>query len=519
MKQSSLLIPETQTRLASKGEDPSQTFLVNTGFLGAFQEQQYVFLPLAMRVMEHIKAIAVEELEKLSAVEFQLPVQSSVLGEEYLTNFLLKEQGTGAVEMPLHVYQIQTALVPTTNKRSPFLTNLESTFLDVFSFHETSLSVQEGYHQFEKMFERILARCELEFQSVVALDENTQAKNTKELIALTALGDKTYVASTGGEYRAKLDVATRLRETKKSHATFLPTSEEPFTATTEVDGDDWLTYRLLRIGKQPLIVFYQKDDQLSLIKLRQFLNKKVMEVKKSETEKYFGQSLETLSLKNLPEDVLFIGDVEVENRTNMKVLSPNEATYYKNVNPLRDFTKAQYGDIVYVKEGDCAPDGTGALAFKKGMKIGKLYQKLINLDKETEGFNIGHYQLDLSRLFLMIAHQHSHESGILWPMEVAPFDVHLIPENLSDTYQAQLAEEVEEILTENEYQVLLDDRELALEDKVQEASFIGCPIVILIGKKAVEGVVELKISASQASIEVRKEELMDTLAILLQTTE
>ena len=75
------------------------------------------------------------------------------------------------------------------------------------------------------------------------------------------------------------------------------------------------------------------------------------------------------------------------------------------------------------------------------------------------------------------------------------------------------------ILANQEYEVLLDDRELTIDEKIREAVLIGCPIVILIGKKAVEGIIELKIAASKANIEVRKEELMDTLEILLQTAE
>ena len=522
MKQSSLLIPDSHATLGTKGEDPSQSFLVNAGFLSAFQEQQYVFLPLAMRVIDNIKYIVTEELEKLSAVEFQLPVQSSVLGEEYLTKFLSKEQNNTSVEIPIHLYQIQTALVPTTDVKSPFLTNVESTFLDVFSFHDSQKSLQENYHQFEKMFERILKRCELAFQSVLALDEKPEEKDTKELIALSDLGDETFVTSTVGEYRAKLDIATRLSTTKKSHATFLPLVHEALPSEIDTTSDNWLSYRLLRIGKQPIILFYKAKDRLNLTKVRQFLDGKVMEVRKVDTQKYFGQPLASLDFRRLPENIWYLGDLEVENMTNANLLSPIEGTYYKNVNPLREFTNAKFADFVYVNEGDTAPDGTGELHLKKGMKIGKLFQKRLLDDSTLKGekrFNIGHYQLDLSRLFLMIAHQHSHESGILWPIEVAPFDVHLIPENLGDAYQGQLAKEVEMILANQEYEVLLDDRELIIDEKIREATLIGCPIVILIGKKAVEGIVELKIAASKANIEVRKEELMDTLEILLQTAE
>src|SRR5699024_8746531 len=146
---------------------------------------------------------------------------------------------------------------PTTDVKSPFLTNVESTFLDVFSFHESQKSLQENYHQFEKMFERILKRCELAFQSVLALNEKPEEKDTKELIALSDLGDETFVTSTVGEYRAKLDIATRLSTTKKSHATFLPLVHEALPSEIDTTSDNWLSYRLLRIGKQPIILFYK----------------------------------------------------------------------------------------------------------------------------------------------------------------------------------------------------------------------------------------------------------------------
>ena len=522
MKQSSLLIPDSHVQLGTKGEDPSQSLLVNAGFLGAFQEQEYVFLPLAMRVIDNIQSIVNEELEKLSAVEFQLPVHSSIRGEEYLTNFLLKEQMASSIELPIHLYQIQTVLDVKKAKKTAFLPPLESTFLDVFSFHESQTSLQENYYRFEKMFERILNRCELAFQNVIAVSESVGEEQTKEFIALSPLGDTVFVTSTVGEYRAKLDVATRFVTAKKSHATYLPLTHEKLSEAIDQESGDWLTYRLLRMGKQPIMFFYQAKDQMNLTKLRHFLGGKVVEVKKSETEKYFGQSLDAFDFQTLPENVWFLGDREVENLTNVKLYSPVKGMYYQNVNPLREFPTAQYADFLYVQEGDMAPDETGTLVFQKGIKIGQMYQKkLSEVSDSLEGkhLSIGHYQLDLSRLFLMIAHQHRHESGILWPMEVSPFDVHLIPEDLSDAYQSQLVEEVEAVLVNQEYQVLLDDRELSMVEKVREASLIGCPIVILIGKKAVEGIVELKISASDASIEVRKEELMDTLAILLQTTE
>ncbi|MFZ1353889.1 MAG: hypothetical protein WAS52_04955, partial [Enterococcus aquimarinus] len=111
MKQSNLLIPDLQRMLGEEITEESQRFLVKSGFLGSFQDNQYVFLPLAMRVIENIKNIVTEELEKLSAVEFQLPVQSSLHAEEYLSTLLLKEPENLQNNTSMQLYQIQTALI------------------------------------------------------------------------------------------------------------------------------------------------------------------------------------------------------------------------------------------------------------------------------------------------------------------------------------------------------------------------------------------------------------------------
>lgn len=521
MKQSNLLIPDLQRMLGEEMADSSQRFLVKSGFLGAFQENQYVFLPLAMRVIENIKKIVTEELDKLSAVEFQLPVQSALHAEDYLINLLLKEPENLQSNVAMQLYQIQTALISNQKKAGHFITNFESTYLDAFSFHETSVSLSENYHRYEQLFGQILTRCELQYQSVIALDKEKDQQDTKEIIADSLDGDEIYCASSKSAYRAKLEVATRLVSGKKSHASFLPMEKKSLATKEEETEAQWLKPYFLRASKKPILLFLRQEDQLNLAKVNRYFRQKVVEVKKKEIEKYFGQPLEELDLWNLPSEVTYLGDVEVSYLTNTKVFAPEADFYYQNVNPLRDFPEGVFSDFCFVQEGDLSPDGKGKLYFKKGIRIGQLYKKNQSCPEETNGkvpFNIGHYQLDLSRLFLLIAQQHSNESGIIWPEEVAPFDLHIIPTDLQDAYQETLVEKVNQMMLQ-EYDILIDDRDLPLEEKQKEAALIGCPIEITIGKKAVEGILEVKIRATQAIVEVRKEELADTLNILFHSAE
>jgi prolyl-tRNA synthetase len=120
-------------------------------------------------------------------------------------------------------------------------------------------------------------------------------------------------------------------------------------------------------------------------------------------------------------------------------------------------------------------------------------------------------------LLATIAEQHSDDTGITWPREIAPFDVHLLQMDMEDDYQAHLTSEVELALQVAGYEVLTDDRAERPGVKFVEADLIGCPIRITVGKKAVEGIVEIKIRKTGAAIEVRKEELPSTLSILLST--
>jgi len=99
-----------------------------------------------------------------------------------------------------------------------------------------------------------------------------------------------------------------------------------------------------------------------------------------------------------------------------------------------------------------------------------------------------------------------------------PFDLHVVQMNVKDEYQTKLSQEVEAMMTEAGYEVLVDDRNERAGVKFADADLIGCPIRITVGKKAVDGVVEVKIKRTGEMLEVRKEELESTLSILMNTT-
>jgi prolyl-tRNA synthetase len=174
--------------------------------------------------------------------------------------------------------------------------------------------------------------------------------------------------------------------------------------------------------------------------------------------------------------------------TNSAVGANEDGYHFVNVTPGRDFEVEAYEDFRLVAEGETSPDGQGVLKFAKGIELGHIF-KLGTFYSEKMGATVldengrsipvqmGCYGIGVSRLLAAIAEQNADETGINWPKGIAPFDVHIIPIN-------------------------------------PNADLFGAPFRITIGKKAEEGIVEVKIKKTEDMLEVRREELHDTLSIL-----
>lgn len=124
---------------------------------------------------------------------------------------------------------------------------------------------------------------------------------------------------------------------------------------------------------------------------------------------------------------------------------------------------------------------------------------------------MGCYGIGVSRVLAAVAEQFQDENGFTWPDIVAPYEVHLVPVNVKDDVQRELGEELYALLKSNRYEVLLDDRKERAGVKFTDADLIGLPIRITIGKKAAEGILEVKIRRTGETFEWTREELLDQL--------
>lgn len=212
--------------------------------------------------------------------------------------------------------------------------------------------------------------------------------------------------------------------------------------------------------------------------------------------------------------------------------------YSKNANFGRDYEVEEFVDLRTVNEGEISPDGRGTLKFARGIEIGHIFKlgtryteamnaNILDANGRSIPMLMGCYGIGVSRLLSAILEQFARiyvektpreEFKFSWsinfPKELAPFDIHLVPVNVKDEAAMELTSELEEKLRGKGYQVLVDDRNERAGVKFADSDLIGLPVRVTIGKKAAEGVVEVKIRATGEVVEINKDELVNTIEIL-----
>ncbi|MGX7350910.1 proline--tRNA ligase [Enterococcus canis] len=569
MKQSKMLIP-TLREVPNDAEVLSHQLLLRAGYIRQISAGIYSYLPLANRVIEKLKQIMREEFDRIDAVEMLMPAllpaelwqesgryetygpnlfrlkdrneRDFILGPTHEETFteLIRNEINSYKRLPLNLYQIQTKYRDEKRPRSGLLRGREFIMKDGYSFHADYDSLDQTYRDYEKAYAEIFTRCGLDFRAIIGDGGAMGGKDSKEFMAISAIGEDTICYSTTSDYAANLEMATSLYTPKKSHETPLELAkvETPNVGTIEevsnffnVTPQRIIKSVLFIADEEPVLVLVRGDHEVNEVKLKNYLGADFLEEATAEqAEQFLGAAFGSVGPVALPENVRLYADLHIQDLANA-VAGANETGYhYTNVNPGRDFEPVAYEDLRFVQEGDPSPDGEGVLAFTKGIEIGHIF-KLGTRYSESMGATVldengrekyvimGCYGIGVSRLLSAIVEQNGDEKGINWPKGIAPFDLHVIQVNMKDEYQSRLTAEIEEAMTQANYEVLTDDRNERAGVKFADADLIGCPIRVTVGKKAVDGVVEVKIKRTGEMLEVRKEELADTLKILFNGQE
>ncbi|MGT2683151.1 proline--tRNA ligase [Streptococcus porci] len=368
-----------------------------------------------------------------------------------------------------------------------------------------------------------------------------------ELNAWLVSGEDTIAYSTESSYAANLEMATN--EYKPS--TKVVTQEEVVKVETpnsktidevaeflNVSEEQTIKTLLFIADEKPVVALLAGNDQVNDVKLKNFLGANFLDpASEEDAEKVFGANFGSLGPVGLSEDIRIVADRKVQDIANAVVGANEDGFHLIGVNPGRDF-HAEYVDIREVKEGEISPDGQGVLKFARGIEIGHIF-KLGTRYSDSMGATIldengravpmvmGCYGIGVSRILSAVIEQHARlfvnktpkgdfkfAWGINFPKELAPFDVHLITVNTKDDEAQALTAQIEADLMSKGYEVLTDDRNERVGSKFSDSDLIGLPIRVTVGKKANEGIIEVKIKASGDTLEIHADNLIETLDIL-----
>lgn len=566
MKQSQLFAP-TLRETPNDAEIISHQMLLRAGYVRQISSGIYTYLPLALRVIQKIKAIMREEFDQIGASEMLMPIlipadfwkesgrlatygpdlmtmkdrheREFILGPTHEETFtaLLRNEVASYKKLPLSLYQIQTKFRDEKRPRFGLMRCREFIMKDAYSFHASEESLDKTFHDYEQAYINIFKRCGLNFREILGDAGAMGGSDSREFMALSDAGEDTIVYSDTSEYAANLEMATSSiqmdmqrdaeKELSKVDTPQKKTIEE-VAEFLETDTSQILKSLLYMADEKPVLAVLRGNDELNEVKLQNYLHAGVLELATDEeTMKIMGTHPGFVGPISESEDLIIVADERVKAVKNAITGANEEDLHYINVNLKRDWTPDHTVDIRLVKAGELSPDGKGVLTFTKGIEIGHIfklgtrYSKTMNatvLDENGRAIPLimGSYGIGVSRLLSAISEQYADEQGLNWPRSLAPFDIHLIPIQIKDDEQRRLAEDLLDILTDAGYDVLVDDRAERAGVKFADSDLMGIPLRITIGKKAVDNVVEIKMRTSGEMVEVKMEEVLNTLPILLE---
>lgn len=566
MKQSKMLIP-TVKEVPSDAEVASHQLMIRGGYIKQVTAGMYSYLPMAHRVLQNIEKIIREEMEKIDAVEMLVPSvipaelwqesgrydtygptlfklndrheRDFILGPTHEETFttIVKDSIKSYKKLPLYLYQIQMKYRDENRPRFGLLRGREFLMLDGYSFHADESSLEEIFDKTDVAYQNIFNRVGLNFRGIIADSGAMGGKKSKEFQAIAEIGEDTIAYSDSSDYAANIEMATNLRTAKESTEELkdMQKLETPNSKTIDEvieflnsDENHAVKTLLFIADDNPVIILLKGNDELNEVKLKNFLGADFLRpAEENEAADLLGAHFGSLGPVNVSEGVQILADLDVEKMVNVAVGANEDGFHYINANPGRDFRVDEYLDLRQVKEGDLSPDGNGKLKFTRGIEIGHIFQlgtrysesfkaNVLDENGREVAIKMGCYGIGVSRLLSAIIEQHNDEHGIAWPKEIAPFDVHVIPVNAKNEVQSNLSSQITSTLENAGYKVLEDDRKERAGVKFADSDLIGLPIRVTVGKKADEGIVEIKLRKTGETLEVKTDELLNSIKILLE---
>ena len=543
MRVSKLYAP-TLREVPAEAEVVSHQLMLRAGFMRKAAGGIYTYLPLAWRVLKKIERIVREEMDAKGSQELLMPIvqpaeiwQESgrwdVYGAEMfrlqdrhnrcfclgptheeMVTTLIRGDVRSYRQLPLSVYQIQNKYRDERRPRFGLMRGREFIMKDAYSFDRDEAGLDKSYQDMYDAYTNIFTRCGLNFRPVEADSGAIGGSGSHEFMVIADSGEAEIVFCTSCDYAANVEKAELFPLEAQEEA--MLTKEEVVTPDCKTIADVCAYLKLpvdhsvkavaYNSEKGLILCFVRGDHEVNEIKVINICG--VIDLEMATEEQLaaagtVGGYMGPVGIDN--KKVIVVVDATVMKMHNVCCGANKEGYHFINVNPGRDFTPTYVADIRLIQEGDPCPHCGGEVSKARGIEVGqvfKLFTKYSSALKATyldengkeQPMVMGCYGVGVSRTMAAAIEQNYDDNGIIWPIEIAPYHVLVVPVNTKDEASAAKAEEIYMQLKKVGLETVIDDRNERPGVKFKDADLIGYPLRVVVGPKTLtEGKLEVKI--------------------------
>ena len=551
MKASRMLIA-TLKEVPNDAVIPSHILLIRSGMIKKMSAGIYNYLPLGLRTLRKVENIIREEMDRAGAEEILCsclqpkelwetsgrwykygselmrikdrhdrdfclaPTAEEVFTD--LTSVLVKSYK----QLPVIPYQIQTKYRDEFRPRFGLMRSREFIMKDAYSFDVDTEGLDKSYDLMYKTYEKIFDRFHLNYKIVLADSGAIGGNGSHQFMALSSAGESDIIycdcgyAADAEKAEAKADVEPK-EEFKELEEVYTPNFKtiEEVANFLKIDVKKTVkavAYRDMEHNKT-VLCFVRGDRDVNEIKVINALgtSEELLRMATPEEIAEIGTVDGFMGPIGLNKDNVLI-DIEVSNMYNFVVGANKKDYHIKNANFNRDFS-GNVIDLRLAKENDLCPICGKPMKMERGIEVGQVFKLQTKysqamgctyLDKNgaTKPMVMGCYGIGVTRTMSAIIEQYHDEFGIKWPLNVAPYHVVIVPAKYTDEAQKDLADKMHDILNDSKAEVILDDRDASLGFKMKDFELIGIPYIIIVGRRANEGIVELKDRSTNEKVEL-----------------
>jgi len=543
MRISNLLLP-TLREVPAEAEVISHQLLLRAGFMRKAAAGVYTLLPLAWRVIRKIEQIIREEMDRQGGQEIMMPIiqpaelwqesgrwdvygpelfrlkdrhgRDFCLGpthEEIVTS-LVKGEVNSYKQLPLLLYQIQNKYRDERRPRFGLMRGREFIMKDLYSFDRDEAGLDISYNKMYDAYTNVFRRCGLQFRPVVADSGAIGGSDTHEFMVLAESGEATvlYCADENCGYAANqeraetisaITFATSTPEQLQTVATPGCRTIQEVTDFLKVPAEVLIKTLIYSTEKENVAVLVRGDREINEIKVYNALACVRLDLADEQTvQSVTGAPVGYAGPVGLA-GIRVLADLEVMVLVNAVCGANEKDKHLVNVNPQRDIKPDIITDLRLVKAGEPCPHCGAELLEARGIEVGQVFKLGTKYSKALGGtfldengkakpYVMGCYGIGVTRTMAAAVEQNYDERGIIWPVQIAPYHVIVVPVSNKDANLMQAAEAIYNDLNNAGVETVIDDRPERAGVKFNDADLVGYPLRITVGSKGLtNGEVEL----------------------------